>query len=267
MKQELESFEQKPVRKVEYKGEMYYSVLDVIEHFTKTIAPQTEWARLKRRNFILLRMCKPLKMKALDGQTYTTDALSKEGIFRLLMSIPSPTAEPFKTMLAGIGKHAIAETEDPELGFGRLPTIKKATVYRYAPNVLTAPDVYPSLATEWLQRGVEEDAFWLLNTTIMQWTFGLSLAKHKALKGLKEENLCDHMTPLELIFTALGEEITRHIILEDDAQGFIENVGAAQKGGSIAGNARRNFEKKSGLKVISQENFLGLKSGESTEES
>ena len=264
MKQELAAFKQKRIRKVEFNGEMYYSVLDVIEHFTKTIAPQTEWARLKRRNFTLIKMCKQLKMTALDGEVYTTDALNKTGVFRLLMSMPSPNAEFLKTLLSRAGTRAIAETEDPELGFGRLPTIKKATVYRHTPNALPSSDFWPSLATEWRQRGVETDAFGILITTISTWTFGLSLAKHKALKGLNHENLRDHMTALELIFTALGEEMTRLIVVESNAKGFIENVGAAQKGGNLAGDVRRNFEKRTGLKVVSRENYLGLNGGDST---
>ena len=266
MKQELVAFEQKRIRKVEFNGEMYYSVLDVIEHFTKTVAPQTEWARLKRRNFALMKMCKQLKMKALDGAIYTTDALNRAGIFRLLMSMPSPNAEFLKTLLSRAGTRAIAETEDPELGFKRLPTIKKTTIYRHAPNLLTPPDFDGSLRAEWQQRGVETDAFWLLHTTILTWTFGLSLAKYKALKGLNHENLRDHMTALELIFTALGEEMTRLIVVESNAKGFIENVGAAQKGGSLAGDVRRNFEKRSGLKVVSRKNYLGLNGGNSIEE-
>ncbi len=258
MRQELTAFEQKTVRKVEHKGEMYYSVLDVIEYFTQTIAPQTEWARLKRRNFVLIKMCKQLKMTALDGEVYTTDALNRAGVFRLLMSIPSPNAEFFKTLLSQAGTRAIAETEDPELGFGRLPTIKKATIFRNVPNALPSSDFYWPLATEWRERDVEEDAFWLLGATILTWTFGLSLAKHKALKGLNQENLYDHLTPLELIFNALGEEITRCFMREDNAKGFLENIGAAQKGGSLVANIRRNFEKQIGFKVVSSKNYLGL---------
>ena len=266
MKQELEVFGKKPVRKVEYKGEMYYSVLDVIEYFTQTIAPQTEWARLKRRNIVLVKMCKQLKMKALDGEVYTTDALNRDGIFRLLMSMPSPNTEFFKTLLSRAGTRAIAETEDPELGFRRLPPIKKSAIYRHAPNLLHAPDFDGSLRAEWYQRGVETDAFGILSTTIMQWTFGLTLSKYKALKGLNQEDLYAHLTNLELIFNALGEEVTRLIVLKDNARGFLENVCAAQKGGSLAGDIRRDFEKKSGLKVVSSKNYLGLNSEDSTGE-
>ena len=261
MKQELIAFEQKPVRKVEHKGEMYYSIVDVIEHFTGTIAPQSYWAMLKRRNLQLFKMCKQLKMKASDGEMYTTDAINKAGVLQLLMSIPSPTAEPFKSWLSGVGTQAVAETEDPELGFERLSKIKRATVFNDVPNTLPSSDFYSPLANEWRERGVDEDAFWLLDATILKGTFDLSPTEHKALKGLKQENLRDHMTALELIFNALGEEITRCFIQKNNAQGFIENVGAAQKGGSVAGKARRNFEKKSGIKVISRDNYLGLNWG------
>lgn len=266
MKQELVAFEQKRIRKIEFSGEMYYSVLDVIEHFTKTVAPQTEWARLKRRNFTLVKMCKQLKMKALNGAIYTTDALNRAGIFRLLMSMPSPNAEFLKTLLSRAGTRAIAETEDPELGFNRLPTIKKTTIYSNAPKHLTSPDFDGALTTEWRERGVDKDAFWLLNATILTWTFGLSLAKHKALKRLNHENLYEHLTPIELIFIALGEEVTRCFIIKDNAQGFLENIYAAQKGGDLAGKARLSFEKTTGLKVVSRENYLGLNDGNSIEE-
>ena len=261
MKHPLITAKHTPIRQVQHKGDMYYSIVDIIENLTGTLAPHTYWAMVKRRNIQLVNVIEQLNMVATDGNIYRTDAANKKGILRILMSVPSPNAEPFKTWLVGVGKQAMDVKDNPELGFDHLPAIKKSKNYGDVPATksLQSHPFPTSLTDEWQQRGVEKGIeYALLSATITQWTFGLTLIEHKTLKGLAQQNLHDHMTSLELIFTALGEEVTRQIVINDDAQGFIENFGAAQKGGQLAGNARLIFEKKAGMKVASSHNFLAL---------
>jgi DNA-damage-inducible protein D len=250
---------QKPIRQAKFNGETYYSIVDIIENLTGTIAPRTYWATLKKRDIQLINSVKQLNMTADDGKTYTADAANKQGIFRILMSVPSPNAEPFKTWLSGIGKQAIDKTDNLEQEFGRLPDIQKATIDSDEPmtEALQVCKCPPSLMQEWEQRGVEQGIeYALLHAAIAQWTFGLTHQEHKALKGLTQQNLYDHFTDLEFIFKSLGEEATKAIVIKEDAQGFIENFGAAQKGGRIAGEARKNVEKQLGKKVVSSANCL-----------
>jgi DNA-damage-inducible protein D len=205
-----------------------------------------------------LLMCAP------DGNFYLTEAANKRGIYRILMSIPSPNAEPFKSWLAGSGKRAIDEMESIQSQTKRLPDLVGVQHFSDEPtsNSLITNDLSTSLVSEWQMRGVEAGIeFMLLSATIAQWTFGITMREHKALKGLTTQNLRDNFTALESIFMALGEETTKLFIINDNAQGFIENFGAAQQGGNVAGEARKNLEKQLKMRVVSSQN--ALKSGDS----
>jgi DNA-damage-inducible protein D len=269
MDNQLAIFEQKAIRSVEHEGEMYFSIVDIIEVLTDSPNPRVYWGVLKKRENQLFTICKQLKMKANDGKNYKTDAANVEGIFRILMSVPSPKAEPFKLWLAQVGKQAIVETENPELGIDRLTEIYRAKGHtdEWIKSRLQSIETRKKLTDDWKERGVTEGVeYSLLTATIAKGTFDLTPTEHGKLKGLERQNLRDHMTPLELIFTALSEEATRIYAEENDAQGFHENHEAADKGGKTAGNARRGFEKETGRKVVSSDNFLGLKGGEKTDE-
>jgi DNA-damage-inducible protein D len=259
---ELILFEEKAIRSVESEGETYFSVVDVIGALSDSANPNVYWSALKKREAQLFTICKKLKMPSADGKYRLSDMANTEGIFRLIMSVPSPKAEPFKLWLAQNGKQTIDEAENPELGIERIIEMYKArgNSDEWIKNRLQSIETRKALTDEWKQRGVNEgQEYAILTATIAKGTFGLSPSEHSNLKGLERQNLRDHMTPLELIFTALGEEITRSEAVDTDAQGFNENHEAAQKGGSLAGKARQLVEKERNKKVVSSDNFLNLK--------
>jgi DNA-damage-inducible protein D len=258
---ELIIFEDKAIRSVEYDGETFFSVVDVIAALTDSAKPRDYWSVLKKREPQLPTVCRQLKMPSTDGKNYQTNVANTEGVLRIIMSVPSPKAEPFKQWLAQNGKQTIDEAENPELGIERIIEIYKArgNSDEWIKNRLQSIETRKALTDEWKQRGVNEgQEYAILTATIAKGTFGLSPSEHSNLKGLGRQNLRDHMTPLELIFTALGEEITRSEAVDTDAQGFNENHEAAQKGGSLAGKARQLVEKERNKKVVSSDNFLSL---------
>ncbi len=261
---ELSLFEDKPIRRIEHDGEMWFSVVDIIQILTDSPNPRQYWTKVKKElteDSQVYPFWLQLKMTASDGKNYKTEAVDTEGVLRIIMSIPSPKAEPFKQWLAQNGKQTIDETENPELGIERIIEIYKTKGHsdEWIKNRLQSIETRKALTDEWKQRGVNEgQEYAILTATIAKGTFGLSPSEHSNLKGLERQNLRDHMTPLELIFTALGEEITRSESVDMDAQGFNENHEAAQKGGSLAGKARQLVEKERGKKVVSSDNFLGL---------
>jgi DNA-damage-inducible protein D len=250
-------FTQKKVRKIEHKGEMYYSIVDIIEYLTGTVAPRTYWAMLKKRDFQLLNVIETLKIAAPDGKFYQTDAANKAGILTILLSMPSPELEPFKTWLSTPQQKVIVKKTIKKVV--ELPQIQSVKGYSdedttKSVQVLESPS---PLINEWRKRGVASGIeYALLDATISKWTFDLTPTQHKELKGLTYQKLSDHMTSLECIFKALAEEMTRCFTVERDAQGFIDNYGAAQIGGKMAGDARRNFERDVGMKVVSKDNNL-----------
>jgi DNA-damage-inducible protein D len=263
MDNQIAVFEKKTIRHVEYNGENYYSIVDVIEALTDSPNPRNYWSMLKKKDNQLYRNPVQLKMKAADGKMYKTDCANTEGVFRIVMSVPSPKAEPFKQWLASLGKRELDEIADPELGFERMRELYQAKGYseEWIKQRLQSIDTRKKLTDEWKKRGVKEgQEYSILTATIAKGTFGLSPTEHKALKGIEKENLRDHMTDLELIFTALGEAATRIYTENDDAQGFEDNHDAAIKGGKAAGKARRNFEEDTKRQVVSSTNFL--KNGE-----
>jgi DNA-damage-inducible protein D len=268
MNNELTPFEGKEIRKVWHNEEWYFSVVDVIKILTDSVKPSNYWDMMKRKESELSMITGKFKFLAPDGKMRSTDCANTEGVFRIIMSVPSPKAEPLKLWLASLGKQAIDEAENPELLSERQAELYKAKGYsdEWVKRRMQTIETRKELTDEWKQRGVKENQeYAILTATIAKGTFGLTPNEHKDLKGLDRQNLRDHMTPIELIFTALGEEATRIIVKEEDAQGFNENHDAAAKGGEIAGDSRRLLEKKTGTKVISGTNYLGAKNDENTE--
>jgi DNA-damage-inducible protein D len=273
MKNQLAVFENRPIRRVEHEGEMYFSIVDIIGVLTDSPTPSKYWGKVKvRLKEEAISEISPnwgkLKLKGIDGKNYATDCANTEGVLRIIMSIPSPKAEPLKLWLAQTGKQAIDEAENPELGFERMVELYKAKGHtdEWIKNRLQSIETRKLLTDEWKQRGVKENQeYAILTAIIAKGTFGVTPTEHKEIKGLERQNLRDHMTPIELIFTALSEEATRQVTINENAQGFNENHDAAEKGGDIAGEARQNYEKRIGAKVVSSENFLGLKGGKTEE--
>jgi DNA-damage-inducible protein D len=262
MDNQLAIFENKPIRSTEYNGEIYFSIVDIVSILTDSPNPSRYWTNLKSREKDLYPNWVKLKLKGQDGKTYPSDCANTEGVLRIVMSVPSPKAEPLKLWLAQVGVQAIEETENPELGFERMTAIYKAKGYtdEWIKNRMQSIETRKLLTDEWQQRGVKEgQEYSILTATIAKGTFGLNPSEHSKLKGLERQNLRDHMTPIELIFSALSEEVTRQVTVRDDAQGFNENFDAASEGGRMAGNARRNLEKELRKDVVSSDNFLGLK--------
>jgi DNA-damage-inducible protein D len=264
----LTPFEGERIRKIWHDEQWYFSVVDIIQVLTDSEKPSQYWHNMKKRDTDLSPICLKLKLKGQDGKTYPSDCANTEGVFRILMSVPSPKAEPFKLWLANLGKQAIDEAENPELLTERQAELYRAKGYsnEWVSQRLKTIEVRKELTDEWKGRDVKEgQEYAILTATIAKGTFGLTPSEHKNVKGLAQQNLRDHMTPLELIFTALSEETTRQFIVRDDAQGFNENHDAAQRGGTAMGNARQNYEKETGLKVVSKDNYLGLKGVENKE--
>ena len=204
-----------------------------------------------------------------SGGKQSLNCANTEGIFRIIQSIPSSKAEPFKRWLAKIGYERIKEIEDPELATKRTQALYKAKGYPddWIEKRMRGIAIREKLTNEWEQRGVKEQReYAILTAEISEATFGIKPSEHKNLKNLKSENLRDHMTDLELIFTMLGEASTTEIAIQQNSQGFQENKESARAGGTIAGNARKELETKSGKQVLNSTNFLQIEVNESTEE-
>jgi DNA-damage-inducible protein D len=262
MDNQLTPFEGKGIRKVEHNGEWYFSVIDVIGILTDSTKPSTYWGMLKKREPHLFTICEKVKLKGQDGKSYPSDVANTEGVFRIIMSVPSPKSEPLKLWLASLGKQAIDETENPELLTERQAALYRAKGYTedWIGKRVQTIETRKELTDEWKNRGVKENQeFAILTATIAKGTFGIAPSDHSKLKGLQRQNLRDHMTPMELILTAFSEEATRLLAIDDDAQGFNENHDAATKGGQMAGEARQRLENQLKKPIVSSENFLDLK--------
>ena len=258
-KQSLIPFENKAIRKIWYNDEWYFSVIDVMAALTDSPNPNVYWSALKKREKDLFTFCKKVKLLGQDGKSYPSDCANTDGILRIVMSVPSPRAEPLKLWLAQVGRERLEETENPELAYDRMRALYKAKGYtdEWVKSRIQTIETRKQLTDEWKNRGVKEgQEYAILTSEIAKATFGLTPSEHKTLKNLEKQNLRDHMTPLELIFTALGEEITRNIAVADDAQGFGENRDSALQGGKLAGDARERVEKDKRVKVVSAQNFL-----------
>jgi DNA-damage-inducible protein D len=260
-------FGAKEIRRTWVDGQWFFSVVDIIAALTDSDAPSKYWTAMKRREeessgFQLSTLCRQLKLISSDGKSYNTEAANTEAAFRIIQSIPSPKAEPFKRWLAQVGYERVQEIENPELAQQRMRQLYKDKGYPddWIEKRVRGIAVRDELTNEWKSRGIKEQKdFAILTAEISKATFGLTPNEYKDLKGLKRENLRDHMTDLELIFTMLGEAATTEIARNKDAQGFIPNQTAAREGGDIAGNARRQLEQKSGRRVVSKGNYLGEK--------
>lgn len=266
----IKLFESKKIRSVwnEQEQKWYFSIIDIISVLTESNRPRKYWSDLKKKllkeGFTQLsEKIGQLKLESEDGKKYLTDVADAETLMRLIQSIPSPKAEPFKLWLAKVGYERLEEIENPELASKRVREIYRAKGYsdEWIEKRLRGIAVRDELTDEWKKRGVKEQIeFAILTSEISKATFGLTPSEYKAVKKLpgKGENLRDHMTDLELIFSMLGEASTTEITKKTDAKGFVENKTAAKKGGKIAGDARIALEKESGKKVVSKENFLLL---------
>jgi hypothetical protein len=241
----------------------YFSVIDVIEILTGSDRPRKYWNDLKKKlkteGSELSEKIGQLKMAAADGKMYATDIADTESLLRIIQSIPSPKAEPFKQWLARVGYERMQEIADPaqSLDRARENWQKLGRSEKWIQQRMTGQETRNKLTDYWQNSGVKKgDEFALLTNIIHQEWTGLTVKKHKEVKGLKSQNLRDHMTEAELIFTALAELSTRQIAETDEAKGLEQNAVAGKKGGRIAKNARLALEEKTGRKVVSMENFL-----------
>lgn len=260
-------FGARQIRRIWHDEQWFFSIVDIVAALTDSDAPSKYWTAMKRREetasgIQLSTLCRQLKLTSSDGKTYKTDCVDTEAAFRIIQSIPSPKAEPFKRWLAEVGYQRVQEIENPELAQQRMRKLYQDKGYPedWIEKRVRGIAVRDELTGEWQKRGIQEEKdFAILTAEISKATFGLTPADYKKLKGLQRENLRDHMTDLELIFTMLGEAATTEIARNKDAQGLPENKQAAREGGSVAGNARRQLEAKSGRKVITRDNYLAAK--------
>ncbi len=263
-------FQKKEIRKVIYKDEWWFSVIDIIDVLTGTNRPRKYWSDLKKKLSLegyveVSEKIGQLKMKAPDGKMRGTDCANTETLFRIIQSIPSPKAEPFKRWLAKVGYERIQEIEDPELATKRTRALYKAKGYSddWIEKRMRGIAIREELTDEWRQRGAESDRdYSILTAEISKATFGLTPSEYKDMKNLKRENLRDHMTDLELIFSMLGERSTTEITKTRDSKGMVELKEDAVEGGEIAGEARMKLEKKLNRSIITKNNFLPKKTQE-----
>jgi hypothetical protein len=244
--------------------EWYFSVIDVIEILTDSINPRDYWFKMKQRvkledGIELSTICRQLKMVSSDGKKYLTDCANVQSLFRIIQSVPSPKAEPFKQWLAKVGYERIKETVDPAQSIDRAREnwLKLGRSEKWIQQRMTGQETRNKLTDYWKDAGVKENQEFAALTNIIhqEWT-GLTVKEHKGLKNLKSQNLRDHMSEAELIFTALAELSTRQIAESEQAKGFTQNAKVSKKGGGIAKNARKELEAETGKSVVTGESFL-----------
>ena len=265
MKNELKVFEDTNIRSVydEEKEKWFFSVVDIIAVLTESTEPRKYWSvlktRLKKEGSELTTICSQLKMKASDGKFYNTDALDVEGCLRLVQSVPSPKAEPVKQWLAKVGYERMKEMADPSTAIDRArDTYKKlGRSDKWIQQRFSGQETRNKLTDYWKGHEITESEEFAILTNIIhqEWT-GLSVKEHKDLKGLKSQNLRDHMSEAELLFTALAELSTRQVAENNEATGLNENKKAAKIGGDIAKKAKEDFEERTGQKVVTSVNYL-----------
>lgn len=259
-------FKGKAIRKIIYNNEWWFSVVDVVQALTDqgdTLKARKYWnkltQRLRKEGSELVTICHQLKLEAPDGKKYETDCANTEGMFRIIQSIPSPKAEPFKRWLARVGYERVQEIEDPELAMKRMKAIYEQKGYPkdWIEKRVRGIAVRGELTDEWKNRGVQESiAYAILTNDIMKGAFALTVEEYKNLKGLQRENLRDHMNDIELILTMLGEATTTKLHRDRDSQGFPQLDRDAKDGGAIAGRTRKDIERQSGKRIVSGENYL-----------
>ncbi|PKP14045.1 MAG: hypothetical protein CVU08_02335 [Bacteroidetes bacterium HGW-Bacteroidetes-3] len=259
-KTSIKLFEQKQVRSTwnDASEKWYFSVVDVVGILTDSPNPNNYWkvlkSRLKKEGSELVTNCNQLKLQSRDGKFYKTDVADTEQLFRLIQSVPSPKAEPFKLWIAKVAKERIDEIEDPEIGIDRLMEtyLKKGYSKEWINQRLKSIEVRKELTDEWDERGVKKgQEYAILTDEITKAWSGLSVKAYKKHKDLKKENLRDNMTNLELVLNMLAEVTTTEISKEKQPKTFQQNKVIANQGGTIAGNTRKEIEEKTGKKVVS----------------
>ncbi|MBA3044910.1 MAG: Bro-N domain-containing protein [Candidatus Thermoplasmatota archaeon] len=251
------------IRRIWFNEEWHYSVTDIVAILTDSKDEMAYWRKLKQREPQLVTICHGLKMPARDGKMRYTDCVNTKDAFRLIQSIPSRKAEPFKQWLAQMGKERIDEIENPEIAQDRVRGYYELKGYpkEWIEKRLRGIAIRQDLTDEWTGRGVEEEKeFAILTNEITKATFGKAVKEYKEFKGLEKpgQNLRDHMTDWELILTMIGEKATTDITISKDAEGFEDCKESAVEGGMIARNTRREIEKKTGKSLVSNENYLQL---------
>lgn len=272
-------FQNKSIRRIWHQNEWFFSVIDVVSVLTDSINGGAYWRKLKQRLIAegsqVVTNCHGLKLPAPDGKMRTTDCANVKGLFRIIQSIPSPKAEPFKQWLAQVGYDRVLEIENPELAQERMKELYEQKGYPkdWIDKRLRGIAIRQNLTDEWKERGITEDRdFAILTAEISKATFGMTPSAYKAYKGLDSprQNLRDHMTDLELIFTMLGERVTTELSRQEKPADMDSHKSVARRGGKVAGNARKETEKELGHSIISPKNYLpndkspGLIAGDET---
>jgi len=262
----IKVFEEKKVRAHwdESNEEWYFSVIDIVEVLTDSTNPRDYWFKMKQRVTLedgieLSTICRQLKLPSSDGKKYSTDCANVRSLLRIIQSIPSPKAEPFKQWLAKVGYERVQETADPEHSLNRARDNwqRLGRSEKWIQQRMTGQETRNKLTDYWKEAGVKEQNEFAALTNIIhhEWS-GLTVKAHKNLKNLKTQNLRDHMSEAELIFTALAELSTRQIAETEQARGFIENAVVGKRGGKVAKNARKELEAETGKSIVTGENFL-----------
>ena len=260
-------FQSQQIRRVWYQEEWWFSVVDIVEVLTDSRKPRDYWYRMKVRvktedGFELSTVCRQFKMEASDGKMRNADCASTEGMLRIVQSIPSPKAEPFKRWLAKVGYERVQEIENPELAQERMKFLYEQKGYPkdWIDKRLRGISIRQNLTDEWKERGIDNQKdYAILTAEISKATFGMTPSeykKHKNIPAKGKVNLRDNMTDLELIFTMLGEKVTTEISEQEQPETFPESRQVAKRGGNVAGNARKDTEKELGRSVVSKENYL-----------
>lgn len=256
-------FKSKEIRRIVHVNEWWFSVVDVCGALVGSQDSGAYWRKLKQRliqeGSEVVTICHALKLKASDGKYYLTDCANTEGIFRIIQSIPSPKAEPFKRWLAKVGYERVQEIDDPELAQKRSRALYRAKGYpdNWIEMRMRGIEIREQLTDEWDKHGIKVGReYEILTAEISRATFGITPSEYKKLKGLKHQNLRDHMTLLESLFSQLGEAATTEITRAEDPDGFVKNKEVAKRGGKIAGDARLKLERETGKRVVSKNNYL-----------
>lgn len=268
MSDDVKIFEGSQIRSVwdNEREEWYFSVVDVIGSLTESNNPRDYWYRVKKRmseeeRSELSTFCRQLKLKSTDGKSYKTDVADMQGVFRIIQSVPSPKAEPFKMWLAEVGKERIDEIIDPELMIDRAleSYARKGYSREWINQRLQAIQVRKELTDTWQDHGVKAgNEYAILTNEISKGWSGMTTREYKDFKGLKKENLRDNMSTTEIILNMLAETATKDIAEATNPQGLEENKKVAQDGGSIAGDARKSIEARTGKPVITSKNAIDL---------
>lgn len=256
-------FQDKKIRRIWHENQWYFSIVDIIEILTESSIPRRYWSdlkiKLKEEGLELYAIVVQLKLQSIDGKYYETDCANTQGVFRIIQSIPSPKAEPFKIWLAKVGYERVQEIQDPELAQKRTRELYKMKGYsdEWVEKRMRGIAVRDELVNEWANRGAKQQKdYSILTAEISKATFNLTPSEYKEVKGLKQENLRDHMDDMELILTMLGEATTTRLTKERDSKEMPKLKKDANDGGTIAGDTRKNIEKQLGNSVITNNNYL-----------